>query len=275
MQQHLLSNNSWKGLQICNSIQTGNMAWNTIAHIIPSILCLVSMPLAIVINKKLYRNIKNEEHLEKGKVIQSIIKRYALVQCIAYPCIVVALIGGKIAVDMIPPEVARYVISSFIFTYTLYLDYVKFHSFVVALCRYTFLILSTQAETIGISRLKAIFIGCSIAVPTVTNLIYSIIHPLDDITTQWFYGQDYSGDEANQSDFSKKMNLISTYDSPLYLLYNEYCPETLKLGMNVLDVFIVMTVYSNIPEGFMYIHLYIFSKRYTLLVMLIIRYIYI
>ena len=51
---------------------------------------LIVIPLIILVNKRLYTNIKNEERQEKGKVIQFIIKTYALVQCIGWPCLFIA-----------------------------------------------------------------------------------------------------------------------------------------------------------------------------------------
>ena len=253
-----------KGLQILNFTytHTRNMVWNTTVHIIPSLLGFGLIPLAIVVNKKLYNNIKNEEHLEKGRVIQSIIKAYALVQCIACPCIVGAFILGKLAIDIIQPEVARHVVSSIAYIYFLYSDYVSLHSLVLALCRYTFVIFDSQAVAIGIAKLRAIFIGSSIGVPIISALISVIIHPLDDIVVQWFYDQGCPND--SRSDFSNQINLNGTHESPGYLLYIEYCPESIQLVMKVLDILIVMMIYSNIPEGFMYTHLFLFSKRYKL-----------
>ena len=238
------------------------MAWDTIAHIIPSVLCLALMPITIFVNKKLYCHIKDEKHREKGRIIQSIIQTYALVNCIAFPCVVGILILGKIVIDIIQPEVAAYVVPSIFLIYILYIDYVTFHSLIVAICRYTFVILDNQAEAIGIERLKSIFIGSTVGVPIFSALLYTIIYPLDDILIQWLYGQDSSSDTANLSDFLNNMNSSSTHNSAVYLLYNEYCPESIKLGMKVLEFVIFITVYSNVPEGFMYTHITIYSKRY-------------
>ena len=240
------------------------MVWNTTVHILPSIVSLGLIPLAIIVNKKLYNNIKNEEHLEKGRVIQYIIKTYALVQCIACPCIVGAFILGKLAINIIRPEVANYVVLSLVYIYYLYSDYVSFHSLIIAICRYTFVIFDSQAVAIGIDKFKVIFIGSSIGVPIIGALISVIIHPLDDIMIQWFYDQSSHPDKTNQSDFSSQIDLNGTNELPVYLVYKEYCPESIQLGMKVLDILIVMMIYSNIPEGFMYTHLFIFSKRYQL-----------
>ena len=59
-----------------------------IAEIISYVLfCLVIVPLGIVICRKLYIDTKNEEHKEKGKVIQRIMKTYCVVQCGLWPVV--------------------------------------------------------------------------------------------------------------------------------------------------------------------------------------------
>ena len=243
-------------------------------HIIPSLFGLGLIPLAIVVNKKLYNNIKDEEHLEKGKVVQSITKTYALVQCIGCPCIIGAFILGKLAIDVIQPEVARYVILSIVYLHYLYSNYISFYSLLIAICRYTFVVFDSQAVAIGISKLRAIFIGSSMGVPIITALITVIIQPLDDIAILWFYDQGSSYDKVVRSEFSNKTNLNGTVESPVYLMYKEYCPESIQLGITVLEIIFILTIYSNIPEGFMYTHLYIFSKRYQIFIFIYI-YIYI
>ena len=52
-----------------------------------SIFVLIVIPTGITVCKKLYDNVKNEEHLEKGKILQRITKTYAVAQCIAWPII--------------------------------------------------------------------------------------------------------------------------------------------------------------------------------------------
>ena len=52
--------------------------WTLALHIVTF---LTIMPIGIIVNRKLYHNIKNEVHRENGKVIQRILKTYSLVQC--------------------------------------------------------------------------------------------------------------------------------------------------------------------------------------------------
>ena len=61
------------------------------------LICLVVIPLGIGIGIKLYNKVKDEEHNEKGKVIQKIIKTYSIVQCVAWPLILLICVLIMIA----------------------------------------------------------------------------------------------------------------------------------------------------------------------------------
>ena len=105
--------------------------------VIVFILFLVLViPLIIFVNRNLYLNIKNEEHLEKGKVIQYLIKTYALVQCIAWPCIgILCWLIKLIGMYSLNAPFST-IVSTFRFLCTLLRDYLQFHSLVVAIVRY-------------------------------------------------------------------------------------------------------------------------------------------
>ena len=53
--------------------------------------------LGVIVGIRLYNNLNNEKHREQGKVIQRIMKTYAIMQCIAWPCIMIFL--GLLLID--------------------------------------------------------------------------------------------------------------------------------------------------------------------------------
>ena len=140
------------------------------AEIISYILFyLVVVPLGLVICRKLYIDTKNEEHKEKGKVIQRIMKTYCVVQCGVWP--VISAVFG----------LARFAKSS-VFTYNhqnsmmiivsclrslirLVLGYVGFNSFVIAFCRYVFIMHASHDEYTTVRKIRKFFIAISIIVP--------------------------------------------------------------------------------------------------------------
>ena len=52
-----------------------------------SIVVLFYGIIGITIGRKFYQNVQKEDHQERGKVIQRIMKTYAMVQCIMWPVI--------------------------------------------------------------------------------------------------------------------------------------------------------------------------------------------
>ena len=77
------------------------------------IYCLFVVTLGTMVNKKLYQNVKNEEHLEKGKIIQRILKTHSLLQIFVWPFIISIaffLKWNKEILDVIPTAYVGYCI---------------------------------------------------------------------------------------------------------------------------------------------------------------------
>ena len=61
----------------------------------------ILIPLIITVNKTLYKNLSQEKRQEKGKVIQRILKTYALIQCAGWPCMLVSFITLRISTPVL------------------------------------------------------------------------------------------------------------------------------------------------------------------------------
>ena len=92
---------------------------------ITSIMQFVAISLAIItfgslwaiagifLGKKLYDNVQKEEHQEKGKIMQKILKTYVLVQCIGYPSMLISawlLYTNKFVLTIFRPDMTRHAI---------------------------------------------------------------------------------------------------------------------------------------------------------------------
>ena len=123
--------------------------WMVIWHII---LCLILIPLGMLINQKLYHNIKNEEHLEKGQIIQRIIKTYSIIQCILWPsCLILStlLLENSILKELAPAP--KFYLTQFSRCLSTFLrHYSAFHSLIIAVSRYVFIVFNGKAEKIGV-----------------------------------------------------------------------------------------------------------------------------
>ena len=68
--------------------------------IIGCVFVFIFMPLGVAVCKRLYEKIKSEEHKEKGKVVQTLIKNYCLVLMLGYPGLF--LISWQLKLTMLP-----------------------------------------------------------------------------------------------------------------------------------------------------------------------------
>ena len=236
------------------------------------ILSFAVLPCIICVNTKLYQNIKREEHRENGKVVQSIIKHYSIVQIIAWPLL--GLFGlmfyiSDVVLDIIPETITLYWIHIFRFFYGCTRDYTSFHSLIIAIIRYTFLIYDTKVEAFGIRRLRKYFILSSVIVPISNSFLYEFTQEV------WYYGNepawyplfpmrrgmynDTTKAITNQSVYEGRMN--QTYESPIYHTLKQNLPESITQAMKVTESIMLLIMYSNILEGFLYAHATIYYRR--------------
>ena len=226
---------------------------------------ILILPLTIVVNKKLYINIKNEEHLEKGKVIQYIVKTYSLVQCIAWPVLVFYFAMLRIVNEIVQIHesfMLQFLVSTFRYLYTIIRDYLQFHSLIVAISRYTFTVYESKAEKIGIKRLRAFFIGSSIFVPFLTSILFELSRPMEKLWFQWLCEEKCFSNESLK-------NLTKTYQdhdefqfqSFVFATFNNNFPTAVIDVITYMDELLFSLIYSNVIEGCIYTHIFVFFAR--------------
>ena len=148
------------------------------------------MPLGILVHQKLYRNIKNEEHLEKGKLVQRIMQTFSLLQCFTWPLIIIFV--GVFATctsvfKILEDPLAASFLNVFRFAYNVNRDYVSFNSLTIAISRYILLVCDRQDEQFGIQRLRTLLVSLSLGVPIFSNIIYEAVQPKEHAWYALFY----------------------------------------------------------------------------------------
>ena len=148
-------------------------------------LCCGLIPFTVVVNKTLYQKVKSEDHLEKGKIVQSIIKTYAIVQCVCFPSFMLCF-GIYFACDqnliLLELPTKSYIISSLRFIFSLLRDYIGFHTLIIAITRYTFIVFDSRAEIIGIQKMRKLFISTSFIFPLISAVIYDATAPMESVS---------------------------------------------------------------------------------------------
>ena len=223
---------------------------------------LILIPLIIFVNKRLYTNIKNEERQEKGKVIQFIIKTYALVQCIGWPCLFIAYGLIKLiqlfSIDYLSIKSFG---SIYRFLYTLLRDYLQFHSLILATCRYMFIVLPSTSTKIGIDRLRKLLIFASMGIPILTTTLYELTCPIEKTYINWFYGQKLNRNIHNHT-YDQWIKIDSSeLESAAFVMFNRFLPSSFTHAVSMIENVLFSIIYSNLIEGCIYIYIIIFLKR--------------
>ena len=218
--------------------------------------CCFAITLGIIVNRKLYRNVKNEEHLEKGKVIQRILKTFARVQSFGWPVIISFAFGLKLnseVLHMIPMPFVYPCIKVLRAMYTMMNNYVGFNSLIIAMTRYIFVVYDRLAQKIGIRRLRCIFLSLSVSIPMLTSILNESINPVEEV---WYsiFVPDYKYSEEKKSG----MNItVTSTISPLLSVPDLYVPSLARGGIQIFWLIMMISIYSNILEGFIYLHIFI------------------
>ena len=233
-------------------------------------LYLIAILFGLIIGKRLYQNIKEEERGEKGKVLQRIMKTYIIIQCIAWPLtlslfVVVSIMarttqftGKNLALEVF----LRALISSKRFLYTLTLLYVGFNSLIVAICRYIFIVLVQHNDTFTIKKIRSWVIAASIFIPMMLAILHEATSPLND---RWLDTIRMETPANSTSVIISKYPVtnatIIVHQSPVFTIFDEYVPPAIKFGISIMCTAMKLVIFSNILEGCIYLHIYIHNRR--------------
>ena len=223
--------------------------------------------LGISINNRLYKNVKNEEHLEKGKIIQRIMKTHSLVQCIAWPCLImmafILKINKHLRLNIIPRSSAGYIIGVIRFLSTLNGCYGGFNSLIMAISRYVCVVHCNFVDNYGVKKVRKFLIGSSIGIPFLLALLTEALVPIEYIWEVLFLPdndtthqrQIYDKNLTNES-MTPQIPL-----SPIYHVTNMYLPSEISYILQLVQAASMLLIHSNILEGIIYLHIYIEYKR--------------
>ena len=225
----------------------------------------------ITICKQLYNNVRKEDHQERGKVIQQIMKTYSAVQCVGWPIVMIAawiLYVNKNVFGIIQPFMVRYAIITLRFLFTMFRVYIGFNSLIISMCRYTFIVYENYVCKIGIQRMKYLFLCTSVALPILIAFLNEATHPIEIAWICVFQPQDNlknpqsNNGSDSQGIFCAKDIMEDITESPIYNVLHDTLPAPFAYGIQMFTKALLITITSNILEGFMYSHTFIYIRRY-------------
>ena len=239
------------------------MNWLLISHII---VFLTMVPIAIVINKKLYQNVKLEKHRETGKIIQRILMTYSIVQCLL-PALIHVL-----GIPFLDIEIFEKFDESFMSILTqifrtsliFYISYRGLHSLIIAFSRYMFIVFSHKADKIGIRKLKLVLIGSSISFPLFFSLLCQCTFSIKNREQMMEIAEQKCGryTRLDNNSFTECLDtMLNSMEFPLYEFIHENVNSAFISMTRGILVFIAGAIHSNITELFIHIHIFTFCIR--------------
>ena len=246
------------------------LSYISLINIFGCVFFFFVMPLGVAVCKRLYEKIKSEEHKEKGKVVQTLIKNYCLIQMIGCPGLLLLTWPIEInnaflhVVDSSETIIAIHMVRAL---YHFYRVYLSFHSLIVATTRYTFLMYDIQTEIYGVKKLRNLFISGSIGVPLILTVICISVQPIEIRWLQLFAVYNDSASLLTEAEYGGGRIGVGfltaeEYNIGLYNLISKLLPSSLVFGLHVFLTATFILISSNIVELFLYAHLFSHFHRY-------------
>ena len=231
------------------------------------LLCVIVIIIGIEINFKTYHNINIEEFKEKGKVIQSILKNYCKVQCVAWPVVlssfgaISVMIRSSFILNHSSSVITFIQVAEFIIKLTLI--YVSFNSFIIASCRYIFIIIVTHNELESIKRIRKMIVLASIIGPIILTILDEAFVPLAKykINLTQYQVQMVKTQLLNNSGYEISNKSFIIPQSLIYNVIQDYVPQLLLYPINCFLFIINFSTFSNVIEAGLYIHIFWYNKR--------------
>ena len=230
------------------------------------LMVLIISILGIIICKKVYSSVKDEDRQEKGKIIQALLKRNAFVQGVGWPILLIGTWVFHINKDRLSTLGVGFVqvgVMSIRDIRVLLRNYVGFQSFVIALCRYLFIVKDSLLMKIGVKKLRYIILLISGVVPFCQLLLGEATAPIGHFFFCFFVPQDSHLHQNNNNSgmFCNQETITKTFESPFYTFCWENLPLPVNYTLLMIRYILLFMGQSNILEGFMYIHIFTFIWR--------------
>ena len=218
----------------------------------------------VLINYKLFRNLTKETLGEKGKVVQRIMKNYAIIQAIGWPLISGALIVLMVLLqtygDLLNPCIYAHGTDFLIFSYILLRTYVALNSLIIAFGRYAFVVHDNQVLKFGVKKLAKILIWSSFIIPFLMSILCQAVGTI--AYNGWLLEiREYerscsmSGEIGNLVIDEKRNEL---YKPAIYKFVHSNLPSWATYGLKIVYIVTSTVLFSNISEGIIYIRSAVF-----------------
>ena len=101
-------------------------------------------------------------------------------------------------------------------------------------------------------------------VPLITTIMYETTVATEPFFISLFYGRNEAVNYSSSPLRSNSSIAEIEYSSPIFVICRDKLPIYLRNAMLNVQNFLVAIIYSNIPEAFIYVHIFVFYQRLVL-----------
>ena len=224
--------------------------------------------IGLKVNYTLYNKVRTEKHTEAGKVLQWIMKAYALMQAItclgSWVLQELLSIAGWNRLTFLHPCNVLNTSHLLMFTFLFFQLYFGIISLSLAIGRYAFVVQSGPISSFGVQKFGNILIWSSFVIPFIMTLLVSAVLSIEYnglLAPLKFYELSCSFPESEEFKVNTTITCYNCYRSPIYNLANAYLPSSAIDSMLVFLVIAYLILYCNITEGIIYFKCVIFVFR--------------
>ena len=170
---------------------------------------------------------------------------YTLIQCVSWPIFLISislLRTNKNVIKFLAPTLEQHAIIILRSLYVLFRSYVGFNSLIIAICRYCFIVFDQTTASFGIGQARKVLLGASFGIPLLVAILGEATLPMEHMWRALSTAED-------------------AFESPTYELTNSFLPSLVTYGIGLFCMALLGFIFSNIGEGLIYLHIYIYGRR--------------
>ena len=224
--------------------------------------------IGLKVNYTLYNKVRTEKHTEAGKVLQWIMKAYALMQAItclgSWVLQELLSIAGWNRLTFLHPCNVLNTSHLLMFTFLFFQLYFGIISLSLAIGRYAFVVQSGPVSRFGVQKMGNILIWSSFLIPFFMALLMSAALSIEYnglIAPLKFYELSCSFPGSTEFKVNTTITCYNCYRSPIYSMTHSYLPSSTINAMGRFNIFAYCILYSNVIEGIIYVISAIFVFR--------------
>ena len=225
----------------------------------------VLLVIGVIVNYKLFNNVRKEKHGDSGKALQYIVKTYAIYQAICWPTIFIAyaifIHVVELYGELFNPCNIMYTIHVLGFISTNHRFYVGLNSLLLAFGRYLYVIHDRQIVYFGQKKLGGILIHSSFIIPLFMTILASACMPMEYKGWLAMIGKYDRLCSVTYNDSLTSTTTDIVYRSPIYHLVHFILPFSATYYIRAVFYVTSFILYSNVTEGIIYLRCAIFVHR--------------